>query len=546
MKKSIALIWTMIFWSGLAGAAGFDNSYRVRVGHYNADVLPDLFVSSSRFTPIAIDDIQVIVPPPVQDFVLSNNGNGTFSLVTQLSSTERAAARNWPEADAIVSVRDVDANGFDDLSIEGLPDIITGALDQIVHATRGRVPFHVTAKNAKFVKYHGDLIRWMLDPQFFTNVPLKLASSQPATAKWFGFVRDPQDFSSAYQLIQQCRIIHPTRSCGYAYIDPVATSADPKGCVRSVTLYDGNLQPVGQDPNHDVCQYELHVYDYVPASVTLQADTSVYDTDARETAEILKRLKDGCPEVPLNDLTAATELEQILARVWGQNVIDQAGGFVNVNNSESHPPFPGDGLFDTSADTYHHYDVTTPLCSIGQLGCDVATQRAILRYFSYPSYKLQPTPTAVNGVEEVLVRITIVPGNFARYYTIPGGYITQRFVTSGFWLDAVQNVTRPAHVVYPGTISRTITQKAGALQVFTHGVGINRLFCTVNNTALEPFIQMIMGFSNDVFGAAAFRALDREMKRYYQDHPLGPPQPAGAMQKPALTPLTGSSGMTSD
>lgn len=58
-------------------------------------------------------------------------------------------------------------------------------------------------------------------------------------------------------------------------------------------------------------------------------------------------------------------------------------------------------------------------------------------------------------------------------------------------------------------LSRTITQKANTLQVFTHGIGINRLFCSVNSTALEPWVQMIMGYSNDVFGAAAFRALDK-------------------------------------
>lgn len=540
----MAWLSVALLWNSLAHSAGFDSTFEVRIGYYNADGLLDLHVSSPRSVVIPMDDVPIVIPPPVAEFILSNNGDGTFALVTQIPAAIRGTIRNSPVADVDLSVRDVDANGFDDLAIGGLQDLIPGAMDQIVHASprRGRAPFHVTAKNSKFEKYHGDLMRWMLDPQYFVNVPLKLKSTQPASALWFGFVVDSTDYSSAFWLIERCEARYPGRSCGYAFLDPVATSADPGGCTRSVTVYDSNNQPIGTDPAHNVCQYDLHVYVYIPGTVTLEADTSIYDTDARETAEVLQRLKDGCPDVPLNDLGAATQLERILARVWGQAVIDQARGVVNVDNSESHPPFPGDGAFDPSADTYHHYDVTTPLCAMGALGCDTSTLRATLRYFTYPSYKLQPTPTRVDGVEEVLVRITLVPGNFARYYTVPGGYVTQRKVETGFWQGAVQNVTRPTHVVYPGTISRTIIQRGGTLNVFTHGIGINRLFCSVNSTALEPWVQMIMGFSNDVFGAAAFRALDKEMKKYVLSHPLGPPQPAGVAQKPAFTPPMGAIG----
>lgn len=84
------------------------------------------------------------------------------------------------------------------------------------------------------------------------------------------------------------------------------------------------------------------------------------------------------------------------------------------------------------------------------------------------------------------------------------------------------------------------------LQIFTHGIGINRLFCSNYNQPFDLPVQMIMGYSNDVFGAAAFRALDKQMKLQYQQNPTGlPGLSVSGAQKPgqdgAFYGLVGSS-----
>lgn len=514
---------------GVEGA-GFDEYYEMRVGQFDGDGLPDVYVSSSRGTVIvAVDDLPIVIPPPVAPFVLRNNGDGSFSLVTSpLSAEQRRSMSTWPTVAVDFSLRDVDANGAVDLTLEDL-ETSFGAFDHIVfaHHQRGRGPIQVTPKDDKFRRYHDDLARWMLDPGYFSNVPLKVVSAQPTTSMWYGFVSDARAYSTVFQLIADCKSTYPSYVCGY-------TSTDPVDCTQSVIVLDENMQPVGVDPNHEVCQYSVHVYVYLPGSVTVVADTSIYDTDAKETAELIRRLRENCPQVPILDPEAAHGVEQILSRVYGANIFDQSVGPVNVDNSISHPPVAGDGAFTWADPTFHHYDVQTQICTLGSPGCSVGHLNELLRWFSYPSFRLQPTMTRVDSVEHVLVWISTSAVWYHNSYVVPGGTITQRFLNGGYWQGAIQNVTDTTHIVYPGAITRKIRERGNALEVFTHGIGLNRIFCTIYDQSIDRPIQLIMGFSNDVFGAAAFRALDKQMKRRHQSNPTGLPSSSSGqgMQKP--------------
>jgi hypothetical protein len=60
----------------------------------------------------------------------------------------------------------------------------------------------------------------------------------------------------------------------------------------------------------------------------------------------------------------------------------------------------GSAYLSTSARSYHHYDVTTQVCTNDQPSCNLATIRDVVgRYYSYPALGLNAQWTLVDGVE---------------------------------------------------------------------------------------------------------------------------------------------------
>jgi hypothetical protein len=91
------------------------------------------------------------------------------------------------------------------------------------------------------------------------------------------------------------------------------------------------------------------------------------------------------------------------------------------------------------------------------------------------------------------------------------------------WFPAVRTGD---HLVYPGTITRLVRQQGPFFEVVTHGIGINRAFCTLYSPKIP--VQVIVAWTNDVFGAEAFKTLDREMKKFYDSNPTGLPTVSSA------------------
>jgi hypothetical protein len=522
MRSRLLLIFALLLTVHVElHAAGFDKRHVIYQGDISpADGLTDLYVRGANAVPVMVDDITVIIPSPVDDFILKNNGNGTFTLLAPLSILQRSAARTWPVAEVSTALRDIDFDGATDLVLEDLTDIVSGAFDQTIFAARpsGRQPRMLTPHNLNYQSYHRDLGRWLMDPDYFDNVPLKVVSAQPPTPIWYASVIDPTDYGALFAFIAECQQRNPNRACGYTSIDPTPNSSDPEDCTRPVILRDPNtLQPIGSGVR-DVCEYDAHVYVYLPGSVTVQPDTSVFNADAKESADILEDFRQNCTSVPA---TGADRLGTILGGVYGSSIlVDQGAGPSNVTNSFAHPPFPGDEAFDTSDLTFHHYDVSTELCRQGTPGCEATHLANLLRWFSYPSFQLKPLRTQVDYTERLWAFITLAPlGPSA--YVVPAGQIKQRLVTPPFGSGAVQNVTQDNHLVFPGAITRVIRPVGPWIDVFTHGVGINRAFCTLYSPKFP--VQMIVGWSNDVFGAAAFRSLDKQMKKFFKNSPTALP-----------------------
>lgn len=96
----------------------------------------------------------------------------------------------------------------------------------------------------------------------------------------------------------------------------------------------------------------------------------------------------------------------------------------------------------------------TAICTTGQPGCDQTNLRAKLRYYGFPSYKLKPVKTNIDG-ERVMVRITLAlfDTDDPEHYVVKGGEITQRFVESGIWQGAIQNVKPSIEAPYPAGLT---------------------------------------------------------------------------------------------
>lgn len=108
----------------------------------------------------------------------------------------------------------------------------------------------------------------------------------------------------------------------------------------------------------------------------------------------------------------------------------------------------------------------------------------------------------------------------------------------GYWQGAIQSITQSNHMVYPGTISRTVISERGRLAIFTHGIGINRFRCTTG--FVGRFVapgQLFGGLVNDYYGKKAFEALDTQLKKQFNASPLGLPQAGGSAtgnEKPTI------------
>lgn len=381
------------------------------------------------------------------------------------------------------------------------------------------------------LRYKYDLENWHRDRQYFNKAPMRVVGAQPSSYLWFAAIPDPSDTATLIQVLSECASVYGAR-CGASTADPAMNPGDPYGCIRPVVWH-----PPGQPPSNvetiNVCSYDLHVYVYTPGSVTLQADTSVFDVDARETAEVLDKLG-SCPAVPLISLEDTLKLENILTRVWQYDVLGQDAGPFNVRNSKRHPPLPGDGQFLPSDPTFHHYDIVTRVCKLGTSFCEPNFFRSdVLRKFTYPAYMVQPRVTALDGIESLQVYVPFFSTGVASTYVLPIGHIKQNLVTCGSWTNTIQNITQFDHRMHPGTISRTLLDDRGYLTTFTHGIGINSSLCA-NYLALpggNTALALTLALGNDIYGREAFETLDKVMVKHWKDTYFGPLPAQATMEK---------------
>lgn len=193
--------------------------------------------------------------------------------------------------------------------------------------------------------------------------------------------------------------------------------------------------------------------------------------------------------------------------------------------------FPEEKIYDTSSLTYHKYGVLTYLGPVdpskGITKQFIVTDVLEGRY-SFPGLGIAPVKANFKGHSSVYAVTPFSAGadavSSSKNLDDPTKYIYRVGVIEQARVpDGVLNITTEDHDVYPGTIRRAVLKVDGHLFMYTSGAGINRYHNS--GTGLIPFAhpwvsagraggQIGVAAANDMFGAQAFRTLDRQAVKY--------------------------------
>ena len=527
---------------------GFDASYEVRYGDSNNDGYLDFYVRQPPEVVIISGDIitPIVLPPYVDQFLLIQNpADQSFTIEAVTSSADLV---NWPLADVNVKPRDVNFDRVFDLHLMRLDSVVAGAADQIIYtdSVSGNIPIGINAVQGNFERFYFETFAWMVDHSYFRdNAPTVVDGTPPTIGSWFGSVVDVTDFFLVNLVLATCNF--DVGSC--------AVSTDnPAQCIREVIVYDADGNVIGVD-RVDVCEHSFHIYSYPSGSVRFVKDYSFFNQDAlvftREIERVSPSGLDGLVKLdkdsniwPTLNQTLRTIVEtafgdwifgrkSVNAKADDDRAVDVAYTCDDIlpTNSIDHAPFIGDDDWDPSDPTFHHYDVVSEICVTGETGCSVSVfQNDILPLFSYPSRKLAPRRTPVDGTSRVMAYIA--PPFLARFpsqYRIAAGPVTQQRHTTGNYPGVIQNITQQPHMMHPGTISRLVESGDQGPQIFTHGIGLNRygsllypdrIYRRFNPTIPNipsTIINNVLGCANDDWGFEAFKTLDRVAIEYWRD-----------------------------
>jgi hypothetical protein len=501
---------------------GFDGAYKTYWGDFNSDGRTDIYVGRQRINGLV---------QPVLPFILEQQADQTFTLKAGDPTFNTSGLLSAP---LTLYARDVNADGAYDLMISDIGDHLPGTHDHIVFAddVEHRIPEFFTEMNPQTEKSWGEMRAWASDPDYFDKNALPVVTNHPGSANWFGAVSDPTNLFLVAKIVADCEL------SGY---DCSVSPIDPAICIRVVNVLDAFGNVIGQQ-TINVCGSAYHIYAWTQGSVTITKDYSVFSQDALDYAAAYA--SHGLSSV--YDLQGADiqvlewlkiSLIPVVERIFGplfhedddeeDPPAENRFCFIKDEDNEfAHAPLPGDSQWDPADPTFHHYDQETGICDPSHPNCtEQIVTDTVLRRFTYPSRNLKPHYTLIDG-EWILVYMALpYKLHKASAYHWPFGFITQEYVSDpgGPWDGAIRNVTTPAHLVYPGTITRLQTLPSveqgwsDNRYFFSHGIGLNRFTDFVHIGIPSP-ISIALACDNDLYGPDAFRTLDLEAKKFWEDN----------------------------
>jgi hypothetical protein len=145
--------------------------YDTRYGDGNGDGLPDLFVSRVAGGSSGNGTVETLM--------LLQAGGGRFSSFVP-SAAQASVAKSWPQAAVQVVLQDFNVDGFVDLLIKGVRNVIGGAPNQIVYApgrSGGLQPIGVRAVDGGLKRFAANSRDYFADTGYFErNAPVYYAT----------------------------------------------------------------------------------------------------------------------------------------------------------------------------------------------------------------------------------------------------------------------------------------------------------------------------------------------------------------------------------
>jgi hypothetical protein len=138
-------------------------TYETRRGDINGDGQLDLYVNRTSGGQAGNGALG--------NFILQRLANGTFSVINP-NAAQAATASTWGAVSVSTTLEDINYDGFADMVLGKLYEVIPGSIDQVVYAsaqTYVNAPKGVKAVDATFRKFLGDLTKWIAQPKYFEN-----------------------------------------------------------------------------------------------------------------------------------------------------------------------------------------------------------------------------------------------------------------------------------------------------------------------------------------------------------------------------------------
>lgn len=139
-----------------------DYVFEVRLGHINSDNKVDLYIKRTS----GGDPNDGVL----YETILSQNTDGTFTVLTWATTAQELTAASWPIAVVEAVLADFNADGYVDIFLKDLDALIPGVDDLIVFSN-GAIYTHYaqasTMVDAELLRFINNVYGWILDPDYF-------------------------------------------------------------------------------------------------------------------------------------------------------------------------------------------------------------------------------------------------------------------------------------------------------------------------------------------------------------------------------------------